>query len=79
MSEEDGELNYAKMVGCIPLPSRLDHIMGRERGMAVNHIVDYLSWKLHPGYTLTMLMGNPALAYVVARSIAKPVTQYTGP
>ncbi len=39
------------------------------------HIIDYLSWKLHPGYTLTMLMGNLPLAYAVARSIAKPAAQ----
>ncbi len=79
MTEEDGNLNYLKMVGSIPMPSRLEHELGYHRGPANNHIVDYLSWKLHPGYTLTMLMGNLPLAYAVARSIAKPPMHYTGP
>lgn len=72
MSDEDSELNYAKIAGCLPMPSRLDHIMGKYRGAANLHVLDYLSWQLHPGWTITQAMGNPALAYCVAMSIAKP-------
>lgn len=36
------------------------------------HILDYLSWQLHPGWTITQATNNFALAYTVAMSIAKP-------
>lgn len=36
------------------------------------HILDWLSWQLHPGWTITQALCNPPLAYCVAMSIAKP-------
>lgn len=51
-----------------------------DRHKAYNlHIIDYLSWQLHPGWTLTQAMSNPARAYSVAMSIVKPLHLYTGP
>lgn len=79
VSEEDGALNYAKMVGLIPMPSRLEHRLGYHRGRANNHVIDWLSWKVHPGYTITQLIGNLPLAYAVALSLAKPIVRYDGP
>jgi hypothetical protein len=74
MSEETDSLNYLRIVGSIPMPSQL------ERREAYNlHVLDYLSWQFHPGWTITQAMGNPALAYCVAMSIAKPAHLYTGP
>ncbi len=49
------------------------------REMCSLHILDYLSWLLHPGWTITQALGNPALAYCVAMLIAKPRNLYTGP
>jgi len=35
------------------------------------HIIDWLSWQLHPGASLTQMMGNFPLAYSMAMKLAK--------
>ena len=49
MNEEDGELNYAKIAGCIPVPSRLEAELVRK---ALSDSVSLMESMLYGGYRL---------------------------
>lgn len=61
MSDEDGSLNYMRISGSVPMPSRL------ERRPATAHIVDYYSAKLHHGKSLTQICVETRAAFGLDR------------
>jgi hypothetical protein len=61
MSEETDSLNYRRMVGSIPIPSQLERTPPNE------HIMDYLSAKLHHGQSLRQICVKTRAAFGLDR------------
>ena len=40
------------------------------------HILDWLSWQLHPGATLTQLIADPSLVTRIAVRASRPVPPF---
>lgn len=67
MIKEGDELNYIALAECIQSPAKL------RRHRAYNqHIIDYLSAKLHGGVSLTQAMSDPKMALRLVAQAMKP-------